>query len=64
MPHEIAFNARKTYYDWRIYQAFLLENDLYDDSDSITVHDLEEFVTYHIDKEDYDRLAEDAYRKY
>lgn len=49
-------NAKKVYYYFRIYQHFLEENHLTDDSNSITVDDLINFVEDVISEEDQKRL--------
>ena len=49
-------NAKEIYYYFRIYQHFLIENKLEDDSETITAQDLIEYVDNHIDKEDFERL--------
>lgn len=49
-------NAKQVYYYFRIYQHFLQENNLVDDSDGITVADLIDYVDNHISEEDRKRL--------
>lgn len=48
--------AKKNYYDWRVYQEFLRENNIDDDSDTITVEDLQDYIQNHIPEDDYNRL--------
>lgn len=50
--------AKTIYYYYRIYQHFLMENGLQDDSDTITVKDLVIFCEKQISSRDFDRLLE------
>lgn len=52
------YNARQVYLNYRIYQHFLRDNNLPDDSDEITVKDLMNFCENHIDKEQYEIYVE------
>lgn len=48
--------AKQAYYDWRVYQHFLKDLNLQDDSSSITVGDLQEFIKNCIPEEEYEEL--------
>lgn len=56
--------AKKAYYDWRVYQEFILENDLEDDSDDITVEDLNEYILNNVDDETYQSLLNYCLKTY
>ena len=57
-------SAKKVYYDWRVYQEFILENGLEDDSDGITVQDLNEYIINNIDEETYQELLDYCLKTY
>lgn len=48
--------AKEVYYNYRIYQHYLIENHLVDDSNSITVKELQSYIKDCIDIESYERL--------
>lgn len=48
--------AKQVYYSWRVYQHFLLENGLDDDSEDILVKDLINFIDNQIPQDDKNRL--------
>lgn len=50
------YNARTVYYYFRVYQHFLQENNIEDDSKTITVKDLMDYVENHISEEDKIRI--------
>ena len=56
--------AKEVYYNYRIYQHFLIENNLDDDSNSISVEDLMEYIENHIDEDDKKRLSEFCLQAY
>ena len=48
--------AKESYYNWRVYQQFLKDNNMQDDSDTITVQDLQEFIKNCIPEDVYIEL--------
>jgi len=49
-------NARKVYYYWRMYQHFLLDNNLEDDSQHITVDDLVKYIEENLSVDERNHL--------
>lgn len=50
--------AKENYYNWRMYQEWLRENELEDDSDTITTEALKDYVDNQIPSEDRERIME------
>ena len=55
----MAQKVKKVLKYYKIYKAYLKENDLDDDSDQITVPSLMLFVKEHISDDDFKRLDEE-----
>lgn len=64
MKKKTQYNAKSVYYAYRIYQHFLLDNNLPDDSETITVDELMKYVKENISEEDFWTLREFCLRKY
>lgn len=57
-------SAKKAYYDWRVYQHFLKDLNLQDDSSSITVEDLNAYIANNIDEDTYKELLDYCLKTY
>lgn len=56
--------AKKVYYDFKVYQHFLRENDIEDDSEHVSVDDMNKYIKNEIPEEDYKRLLQFCLESY